>query len=284
MINPLKFYRVKDWVKNLGICLIAFLTANPLFNFSTYQQTLLFLTGVALAYAYAFSINDFFDYKLSKETSYIGKLIKRYKEKLVIFLCFIPLFCFFLIFLFLKELSSYLLILFIFLYSLYSIPPFRLKKYYFFSIPINAVCIGLLTYLSAYFLLTTKITFQVVLFSIIFCSYLIFQEIIHQIAHRKRDKGASIYSLPNMIGIKKSLRVAIASQIVPIIAVLLAFILGIRNFIFVITILFSSLRILRVSKTNVRTNFNDLRNKLYGSQEGLSYIIGLIICSYFFIY
>lgn len=282
-INLLEFYRVKDWIKNLGISLIAFLTATSSFNFSIFQQILLFLVAMILAYAYAFSINDFFDYQLSKEINYIGKIIRKFKEKTVVFLCFVPLICFSLIILFLNKVSSYLLFFFVLFYTLYSIPPFRIKRYYFFSIPVNAICIGLLTYISAYFLLADEITFKVVMFSIIFCSYLVFQEIIHQIAHKKKDKNVSIHSLPNVIGIKKALKISIISQIVPIIGILIALVLDTKNLIFIASIFFSFLRILKISKVTIKTDFNKLRNETYGVYEGVYYVTILTFFSYFYL-
>ena len=75
----IKFYRIKDWVyKNMGIAIIGLLTTglkpDPIW--------LIPLLQIFFVQLHSFSMNDYFDYKITREKNYIGsKLKSKFSEK-----------------------------------------------------------------------------------------------------------------------------------------------------------------------------------------------------------
>jgi len=270
-----KFYRVKDWIKNLGIPLIALVLVQKTYFF----QGFFLLFQLALAFAYSFAINDFFDHFISKERNYLGNVLKQLGKRKALFLCILPLFGIFVSFIFFSSLLAIIPLTFIIiLFTLYSVPPFRLKRHYILSLPINSLCIAILPFL---FILSFYGTYpeQATVFLILFFLYIFFHEIIHQIAHFKYDKKSGIRSFPVVFDFKRSLLIIKISLIIYIlIVVFFIFINPYSNFIFVISILFSFYRLYKLSKTPLDLKrFSIIRNKLYGVHEFISYLIILLI-------
>jgi 4-hydroxybenzoate polyprenyltransferase len=133
--------------------------------------------------------------------------------------------------------------------------------------------------LIGYFSISNTLDSRILTFTVIFSSYIFFTELIHQISHRRRDMKAGIKSFPNTYGIKNSLKACQVIQLLPIfIATYLLVSDFYSNFVFIGTIIFSLLRILKVQTLNLRTtSFSKLRNRMYGSHEGLYYLALLTI-------
>lgn len=276
-IDPLKFYRVKDWIKNLGVPIIGFLITSQI---NTNLFLIIFATSLILSYAY--SINNLFDFLIDGEKNYIYYLSKKKisKRKLML-LCFLPFLLFFLIYFYLPTWSSILGFFCFLLSSLYSFPKVRLKNYWLPSLLVNSLGLGILLFLFGFFFGNTKITVDSIIFMVIFFLHVLSLDIIHKIAHRKMDKKFGIKTFPQIFGIRKSLQCIIYLQLIVILVCLLTFLYRpLKYSIFLGSILFSSLKIRRILKclrNPYKIDYNALRNKMYGMWEGIFYIIFLLM-------
>jgi hypothetical protein len=275
-MNFFKFYRLDFCIRNLGISVIAIASLgfmpNPFYIVLTLLQLLLIQMN-------SFSMNNYFDYKIWKEGNYIGRLLKSgFNEKLLVFLTFMPL----LILCFTIPFSNgYMWILFayIILFILYHAPNFRLKNSWILSIIINSICSGLILYIYPYMFLSNGLNLTGIVFSTIFFFYMAFHEVIHQIAHLKKDK---IYSLPQSIGIKNTINVARIFLFIPMILALIPLIVDpIRYFFFSGTLIFCSIRLYKLSHVKPRVQeFQKIRgsfDKFYSFQEAIYYLVFLYI-------
>ncbi|MBM3712285.1 MAG: hypothetical protein FJW56_02425, partial [Actinobacteria bacterium] len=196
----------------MGIAVIAIASLGSMPNMF-YVGLILF--QLLLIQMNSFSMNNYFDYKAWKEKNYIGKLLKSgFNECLLIFLTLVPL----VVMIFTIPFSNsyiWILLAYIILFFLYQAQPFRLKNNWFASIILNSLCLGLILYIYPYLFLADGLTLTAIIFSIIFFFYLSFHEVVHQIAHIGRDK---IHSLPDAIGIRKSVNVAEMFLFIPIFA------------------------------------------------------------------
>jgi len=277
-INLFRFYRMDYCIRNLGLGIMAILTVDSVPNpFNAF----LAMIQILLIQMHSFSTNNYFDYKVWKEDNYIGKLLtSNFNQKILPVLCLAPL-LFLAITIPFSDKYFFLLILYIFLFSLYQIPPFRniFKNHYLSSIIINSICLGTILYLYPYLYLNKELHLVGFLFSLIFFFYLAFHEVIHQIAHLGQDK---IYSLPQAIGIKKAVKVAISFLIISILVAFYGFVISpLRNFFFSGTIGFSLFRIYKLSKIPLtKESFLKIKNswdKFYSLQEGIYYLIVILL-------
>jgi 4-hydroxybenzoate polyprenyltransferase len=276
-LNLYKFYRVRDWIKNLGIVLIGTLFSG---NFNWFNA-LLIGAAVSCTLAHTFSINDFYDFELASEKNYLGKKIirKKVSKNKTILFSFIPLFLLFLLSLFLSLTIFLLLFLFLILADVYSCPPFRLKNNWVLSLIINSFCLGTILFFVGYFSMTTIITTKAIYFSLIFFSYILFSTLIHQLDHLKKDIKARVKSFPNLFGIRKTIFFLLIIEVLVIIFSFFLFIMDFhQNFIFVGTFIFNIFRILKIQRLSVKKiSFSILRKEVYGIYEGLFYVIFLSI-------
>lgn len=272
----LKIYRIKTWFKNIGVSLIGLLSLD---NIPKPEYTIIIpISHTFLIQMHSFSMNDYFDFKLQDEKNHVGKLILKGKnEKLIIFLLILPLLFILPTLQYTKNIFSiFLLLTYIFTFFIYQSPFFRLKRYYLPSIIINALCLGTILYIYPYLFFSTIINCKVIIFSLIFFTYVAFQEIIHQIAHLKKDLTIS---LPKIIGKKRSLSVCKNLLWLQIIIALQGTFTSTP--IFIGTIFFTLLRIKKLNEISLKkTNFEELRNKLYGIHEGLYYLITLSLSKF----
>lgn len=280
-IDPLRFYRVKDWIKNLGIPLIGFLTASWL-----NANLLLIVFATSLILSYAYSINNLFDFLINGEKNYIYYLSKKgVSEKKSALLCFLPFLIFFLINFYLPIWASIIGFSCFTLSSLYSFPKVRLKNYWLPSLLVNSVGLGILLFLFGFFFGSTTISMQSIIFMIILFIHILSLDILHQIAHRKIDKKFGIKTFPQVFGIRKSLRCIIYLQLIVIFVCLITFLYSLLKYsIFLGSILFSFLKIRRILKclrSIYKIDYNVLRNKMYGMWEGIFYVVFLLMRQYF---
>jgi len=168
---------------------------------------------------------------------------------------------------------------FITLFSLYSMKPIRLKRYWFFSLPINTICLGVLLFLLGYFFVSNDINLISLTFLTIYSSFIFSSEIIHQIAHKKDDEKEGISSFPIVFGVKTSLKLVQFIQLALMTFVGYLIIIDIKtNFIFIPAIIFSFLRVIKIRSLSLRTtNFSKLRENIYGVHEGLAYVLILFL-------
>jgi len=276
MIEIIKFYRIGDWIKNLGIVLIAWMLL------PTYEANFLILSvfSVALLFSSAYSLNDYLDFTISGEDNQMSYLInkKKVNKMLIGLLCLFPSgFLFLLIY---KNFDKMLLsLIFLFLFFIYSSTPFVFKKNLILRFLINIICIVVIPFLFVNMFISLVNLF----FIIIFASHIFSTEIIHQVAHMDEDEKSGLNTLPMRIGIQSSLKMFIFTQLL---LILFFSVILLNNFkdnsIFIITIVFSFFRILKILRIKkvVNVNFSKLRESLYGWQEGLFYLFYLLFLKF----
>ncbi|MFH1507387.1 MAG: UbiA family prenyltransferase [Candidatus Omnitrophota bacterium] len=274
-MNLFKFYRLDFCLRNLGLGLIGIFSLDKI---PSIWLAALSLFQILLIQMSSFSMNNYFDYKAWKEDNYIGFLLNQgFGESLIIVLTLLPL----AVLAFTIPFSNaffVILVLYTVLFFIYQSPLGRLKNHYFSSIVINSLCLGSILYIYPYLFLSGKISMIAGVFSIIFFLYLGFHEVIHQIAHFGKDR---LYSLPKVIGIRKTIMVAELFLLAAILTAIFALYVDPRKyFCFSGTIVFSLLRLYKLRKLpQIKTSFEALRNrkdKFYSFQEGVYYLLFLI--------
>ena len=276
-MDVFNFYRLDFSIRNLGIGVISVFSVLASGQMPSLFYAFLALVQILLIQMHSFSMNHYFDYKVWKEKNYIGKLIENgFQERKILFLTLLPLL---ILVLTLPFSNKYVLLLFLYviLFFLYQSPQFRLKKHYLWSIILNSVCLGWILYAYPYLFLTGSFDLVFFTFSVIFLFYMAFQEIVHQIAHINKDK---IYSLPQATNIKTARNVAAFFLLIPAISAVYTLMVNPFTYLFFTgTILFSILRIYKLSKTKLKIEeFKKIRNrwdKFYSFQEAIYYMIFL---------
>jgi 4-hydroxybenzoate polyprenyltransferase len=270
-LNVLKFYRVKDWIKNLGITLIGILISGNL-SINILKGFIALLLSFFLL-AYTFSLNNYCDWSFGRERNYMSKLKtkKRNKLILIVFPLIISLFIVLIFFIY-EIMMVFSFFFFVILYTFYSFPP-RLKKNWKFSLFINAFCLGPLLLFIGYFSQASSPNWGLFVFSFIYFSYLLTSEILHQISHIRKDKRANINSFPILFGIKKSTQLIQLIQFTVIGFSVTLMIVSQKILIIPLAmIIFSIFRIFQVRKIKNYKDADYLRNKMCGIYEGVFYL------------
>jgi len=275
MIEVAELYRVKNWVKSLGICILG-LSA---LNFAIASNPYMFLLGLAqtfLLFSFLYSLDDFNDYIVEGEKNFIGDLIKnsRISKKPAFALCILPLLLSIYIMVVNFSTNYFIFyIIFVVFSFLYSMPKVRLGDIPIVDAICNIIffsCIFLLSYFFVNTIMTTKAYFFLIWISI----YIFSLEILHQLAHFNKDKISTV----KVLGRGKSLAVLKTSFFVSILIGIFFFIMApeLRVFSIVMSV-FGSIRFLYVSKMNEKTHFEKFRNKMGGILEGGIYFALLAI-------
>ncbi|MCW1298403.1 MAG: UbiA family prenyltransferase [Candidatus Parvarchaeota archaeon] len=262
-----EFYRIKDWFKNLGLCLIAY-TTNV---FPTFEIAFLNLIQSSLLLAYFFAMNNFFDFKIAKEKNYIASL--KMKDKQILLLCTLPLFLI-LPTLPIKYNNTFLtlIILFIVLSTLYSCPP-RFRDHTIIDVLMNCTIFSVL-YLQAYFFFNEKLNNRTILFLFITFTYFLFHELLHQLAHFKKDKKSGRITTAIFLGFNQTIATLKNLLLIYIlIAFISIFIFQNLNQFFIVMFVFNLLRYNKIRKINRMTNLQYLRDNVYGIYEWGLYLL-----------
>jgi 4-hydroxybenzoate polyprenyltransferase len=275
-IDFFKLYDIKKWVKYLGIPLIAFLCLNPTdFDLSLF---VIILFQLILLFAWSFAINDYFDAIIRREKNYINKLLKLYHPRKILILCILPLIFLFLSFL-IHSKNSVFLLLYIFLYDLlYEFPPFRLKRNFLYSIIVCSISTGMFPFLYTYLSFSSTFSLKALVFLFIFFFYTGFHEILHQMAHFKKERV-----LPKSIGLKGAIKIAQFFLLMPAVISTITLLLEFsQSSVFLITPIFSLLRIYKLSKMPLKPEkIEKMRDKFYFIYEGIIYVSFLVFSHLF---
>jgi len=271
ILKILDFYRVRDWIKSLGFSILglSLFVINPFLLF-------LGLIQACFLFSFLFSFNDFGDYIVHEEKNFIGNLIRKSslsKEVILlftllpVFLSTIPLFLNFSV----KYLIFYLL--FIILSISYSVPMIRLRDIPYVDVICNTTFFFLI-FIQSYFFLNTEFNVKVFFFLFWAAFHSFSHEIIHQISHFLKDKKSGRISTVILIGRRRSIFLLKFIFLIPIMFGVLMFLLfsGLRAFAGIM-ILFNFIRLFYIRKINMKSNFEKLRNRLWGSFEGGLYFI-----------
>jgi 4-hydroxybenzoate polyprenyltransferase len=161
-----------------------------------------------------------------------------------------------------------MILLFIFLSTIYSAPP-RIRDKAFFDVLANCL-IFTIFYLQSYFFSNDK--FNSIFFILIILLYFLFQEILHQLAHFKNDKKSGRKKTVVSLGFKNAISFL---KKLPVIYSFIAFLLFLltNELIFVVMLFFNLLRINKMREINKNSNFLYLRDNVYGIYEFTIYIL-----------
>jgi 4-hydroxybenzoate polyprenyltransferase len=203
--NFLAYLRVKDWLHVLGLTLLgtAFNSFFSIFSYKAFSA----LAVSALYLAHGFSLNNYFDADIDKRINkqYLppgGKKLLFFSYSLFIVNCFIsyricaPVF--------------YLVLAGSLLASLYSAPPFRMKKSAFPNIILNSAGFAII-FLIGFAAVRGRITRASAMTAALFALLFIPLQIVHQIAHAEADRAENILTLYNRYGYAKTLAILKAS-------------------------------------------------------------------------
>ena len=216
-MDLLKKYRIKGWVYFLGLPLLGyFLQENTISSHLAYV-----LIVSLLLLSYAFSLNDFFDKRFSK-----NKII-------------IPLVPFFLLipFLFYFSYIKIIMILFFLLVSTtYSLPRIRLKSVPFICTLWNAMGYSILFLLGINIISKEVIILLFILFFLLFVA-----QLIHEITHQAEDRNAHIKTTALFLGEKKTKQLCCIGLVLPSLApfffnIFIAILISIYSICFLILI------------------------------------------------
>jgi len=280
MIDLLKFYRVRDWIKNLGLCFIGFVAAQAVSpNHSVHSlialASVVFYLG--LGYAVAFSVNNFYDFQFQKEENYAKYLVGHMGKAYCLGLTAVPFLLMSVVYLKSGYPPFHLIFLATIVYILYSIPPFRLKRHFILSIPINAFYIGSISIVAGYLTVTDRLSQDALALAAIFTFYPAFAEIVHQMADVRSDKKAGIKSMPAVFGIAKTVRIAANAQLMLATAITTMVIAGFIHPVYLGAALFSLLRFLKISGTSESEDSKTLTNQLFGTYEGAYFLFATAV-------
>ena len=265
MISLVKFFRINDWVKNLGIILISSFLVLDIRNF------VFSLIISILSLSSAFSFNNLMDYKFMKENNYIKKIIRKNNFNFLVTLSILPAFLSIFISLFYSVFAFFLTLFFNLLMLAYSSPPLRLKRHWIFSLLINSISLSVFLFLLSLNYFPVNAFYWCLIF--VFFIYILVSEILHQICHFKVDKRSNIFSFPVSFGIKNSINLIKYILVFELVFVLL-FIFKFRYWIFLSSIPFIFLRLEKIKYH--KNNFCKLRNEFFGLYEGILYLLVLL--------
>ena len=272
IVEILSFYRVRDWIKSLGFCLLGLITSKKFFL----TDTITFFLGILQAlflFSFLFSFNDFWDHMEEGEKNKVGELIKKFGKKKVFTICILPLLLS-LIPLILNFSTTYLVYYsaFIFFSVIYSIPKVRLRNIPFVDIASN-ISIFTLIFLQSYFFVNQRLTLKAYFFLSWIALYIFSQEILHQISHLSKDRAHERETTISILGLRKSLLLLRFSVLLQALAGILILMTYRALLIYgIVMFSFGFFRFIYSCKFGYKTNFEKVRDKMRGIEEGSIYL------------
>jgi len=240
--NVLYFYRILGWKEKMtglgaiGYTFLGYALSGRFKFLSYFLNTFVVFLGTL----FAFSVNNFYDWKVQGEKNFLGEKIESGKisENKALFFCFLPfLFGLFLSFLsfflgLIPTFSFFLLVSLFLLTFFYAKPPLRLKERRFFGF--LAVPLGsFLIFLESYFIFG-RLTLNLIFFVVLFFLFETYLEILHVL-----DDSLSETEIKKLDQ-KKALRLL---KILPTTSLFTSLCFSFSNPIFLNTFAFSSLRL-----------------------------------------
>ncbi|HDD04985.1 MAG TPA: hypothetical protein ENF51_00650 [Candidatus Aenigmarchaeota archaeon] len=262
-MDALKFYRVRSWIKNLGIVLLGFLSSD-----GSLPDLFLSFLNTSFLMAFVASLNDFYDSR-SGEKNFVGEFVEEHGERKALFLVYCPLIGVMLLHL-LRPSPNLLLvsIAFAFLYYVYSAPP-RLRNWWYFSLPINVVCLGPLTFFQGFYPGSGEMNYVSIGVVLSLSIYIALSETIHQMSHEKKDREMKVRSLPNVFGLRASKNLAkFFCGLGIVINVLFSF----AHILFLCA---SVVWVLRFVKVSSARNYGKLREEISFVPDGILFSLAL---------
>jgi len=245
----IEIYRVKNWYYYLGFVLMGFLSVS---SFNLELLMLLFLGSFLLAYS--FSLNDFCDE--GKKAYFIFPLI--------LSILFLPL---------LNFSQIFLSVFFLFIVTIYSAKPVRLKAKPFFSSLCNGVGFSMLFLLGHS---TKAFDFVAFLLFLLFFSFNMVAQFIHEVVDLKDDKKNKIITTAVFLGQKSMKKLCCFFLLLSFLVSLYLFCLNIVSPFFVfVTLLFAFFFMYRIFTSKIDKRLRE-EYKFFGLFLGLIYLILIV--------
>lgn len=265
----IKIYRVDNWIKTFGICVLGLLMNKSVANFS------IFLIGMLqsfMLFSFLYVFDDFNDFLVEKRKKYIGKLVSEGKVSFRFswFLVLIPLsISLFISLLFYSPNYFTVYLIFIFFVSAYSMPKIRMGDKPFFDVIFNIIFFSLL-FIQAILFSNNGISENALFLLLWFGSYVFSLELIHELAHFSKDSSSSARTLGKEATIKMVKASFLAVVLVGIFLLIKFPELKLPALILTIS---ASTRLVYFRNLTTKTDFNKIRNRMGGLLEGIAYAI-----------
>ena len=249
-MNLFEIYRVKDWYYYLGFILIGFFLTS-----SFYSRLLIFLLFGSFLLAYAFSFNDFWD-----------------EGKKAYFL--FPLLLSILLFISLNIMQIVLASIFLFIVTVYSAKPLRLKSKPFFSSLCNGIGFSLL-FLIGYCVINLDL--NGIIFFFFFLCFNMVSQFIHEAVDIDKDREKRILTTGVLLGKRKLKKLCYVFLWLSFFTCLYLFYIKIVNFLFLFTtiffVIFFTNKLIKCKiDRNLRKNY-----KTFGIFAGFIYFFSIIL-------
>lgn len=260
----LYFYRILGWkdkmsgVYPLGYAILGYFIAGQFSFLPLFLNTLAIFLGIL----FAFSINNYFDWKAQKEKNFLGKIIeeKEISQKKALFFCFLPLILGLLIISFsltknlISPLPFFLYLILCLLVLFYALPPIRLKEKKFigfFAVPLGSFLI----FLESYFIFG-ELNLGFVFFSVLLFLFVVYSEIFHNL------EDSLVKEEVKKISQDKALKLL---KILPWASLYTSFAFFLLKPIFLISSVFSLVRLLSLEKFEIK-NIRQIRRNNFSFQ------------------
>lgn len=254
LLDIVKIYRIKDWLHYIGFFILGYSLYYSNINFLFILQ----IIEVSLLLSYAYSLNQFFD--------------KKMKRKYIIF-PLVPLFLALFPLAFFGSIKNILIISFIILVTLYSVPKIRLKSFPIICSFSNNIGFSIFFLLGVSPNLTSTLTLK--FFFLLFFLQSSAQ-FIHEMVHMKKDKRESITTTAILLGKNRTKKLYSLFLVLASIVSLTFTYSTISFFLLTIpTLAFSSYFIISIDNPKI----GNLREKyrVYGMITGLFFLLNNVI-------
>ena len=253
----LYFYRIQGWGNKLtswrpiGYTFLGYLMTGG-FRVLPIVFNSLAVLGIL---AFSYSLNNYFDWKIQKEDNFLATQVqqKGLAKRLALIYCFLPLLFSPFIFLIHSRTAIFLFIVVFLLVLFYSLPPVRLKKRRFFGFiasPLGAV----LLFLQGYSVLGLDFNnTNVVLLAVIIFLFQCYLETVHIIKDFFDEKEVKKVGLETALKLKWQF---------PLLSLSVSLLFSFFSPFFLITALFSLVRMGIVRKVNIK-NIPRMRANLF---------------------
>ncbi|MDY6769494.1 MAG: UbiA family prenyltransferase [Candidatus Nanohaloarchaea archaeon] len=272
-MNLARFYRVPRWYHNMGMAVIGVLAAGV--SRATLLPAAVGVLQVFLVQLHSFSMNDYYDHLFWGEDTYVGQLLAAGRSTWTLRgLMLAPLLAAVALYP-VSGVYTVLIVLYAALFYLYQ-GPARLKRHWAFSIPLNAVPLGLIVFLHPYLVTAGGLGTRGIFFGVLFTCYMAFYEVAHQVEHQ--DVEDAVHSIVDAVGVERTLQLGAVFLAVPVATgIALALRSPLSPALAGIAAVFLVLRLHRLRTVTDYAVIRRSWHKFYAAHEGLAYVAVLAL-------
>ncbi|MDY6761483.1 MAG: UbiA family prenyltransferase [Candidatus Nanohaloarchaea archaeon] len=263
-----QLYRVRDWKSAVGLAVLGWLTTG---GRPAHLVTATATSALLLAFSFAF--NDICDARYTNESTRLGELYRDQPEAAT-GVAILPLVAAVLLLWTLPPRVAVAAAGFVLLTIQYSAPPFQLTARPVLGTITNVISALLLILVGAS---SRPLTPATVILILVYTWFFILAELLHQVDDFDEDQAAGRSTLAIIIGPEQLHKILkIGCLAVSIVAAMTALFLPEIAVLLVVASLFNLLRVVRLNGLSP-LELGDCRERLFGTVEGLVYLIVLSI-------